>query len=464
MNTSVNDAPQWHLQPEANRTLVTLSGDWIAQDGRVPDFPQSALKDIPPNEPVEFSTEHLGKWDTSLISFLWELMRDAREAHVELRIDTLPESAHKLLDLLPENPPQPPPPARHAFAPVAAVGQFTLDTLNEVGCVSEMGADAARGGIATALGRGMMRTVDLMSDLNAAGPAALLIVGVVNFLVGAILAFVGSVELHKFAADIYVASLVAIAMVREMSAVMTAIIMAGRTGGAYAARISTMQANEEIDALQVFGIPVSSYLILPSVLALAFTMPLLYLYGCLIGMLGGFFVSYIMQFHRTDEGQDRADQEVDHAHDQQGRRACGIQVGHEVDGAHHPAPDQRCEPAACRGHAHFAYAADFIKGIERKLPHGRHRREMTGRRGCWRGRDFRQQVQQLVRGFRQGVGIDFHMGFARAALEFPQEADQRGIPFAKLVGDEFNRFTMRHVLQCLGGKGGGTSFLCNPVP
>lgn len=152
----------------------------------------------------------------------------------------------------------------------------------------------------------MMRTVDLMSDLNAAGPAALLIVGVVNFLVGAILAFVGSVELHKFAADIYVASLVAIAMVREMSAVMTAIIMAGRTGGAYAARISTMQANEEIDALQVFGIPVSSYLILPSVLALAFTMPLLYLYGCLIGMLGGFFVSYIMldvsplgYFHET---------------------------------------------------------------------------------------------------------------------------------------------------------------------
>jgi len=306
VNTSVNDAPQWHLQPEANRTLVTLSGDWIAQDGRVPDFPQSALKDIPPNEPVEFSTEHLGKWDTSLISFLWELMRDAREAHVELRIDTLPESAHKLLDLLPENPPQPPPPARHAFAPVAAVGQFTLDTLNEVGCVSEMGADAARGGIATALGRGMMRTVDLMSDLNAAGPAALLIVGVVNFLVGAILAFVGSVELHKFAADIYVASLVAIAMVREMSAVMTAIIMAGRTGGAYAARISTMQGNEEIDALQVFGIPVSNYLILPSVLALAFTMPLLYLYGCLIGMLGGFCVSYIMlhvsplgYFHET---------------------------------------------------------------------------------------------------------------------------------------------------------------------
>ncbi|MCE2575423.1 ABC transporter permease [Komagataeibacter sp. FNDCR2] len=306
MNTSVNGAPQWQLQPEANRTLVALSGNWIAQEGRIPEFPDSALKDIPHGAPVEFSTGQLGKWDTSLISFLWELKRHALEAHLDLRIDTLPESAHKLLDLLPENPPAPTRPAPHTFAPVAAVGQFTLDTLNEIGCVSEMGTAAARGGFAAVVGRGMMRTVDLMTDLNAAGPAALLIVGVVNFLVGAILAFVGSVELHKFAADIYVASLVAIAMVREMSAVMTAIIMAGRTGGAYAARISTMQGNEEIDALQVFGIPVSSYLILPSVLALAFTMPLLYLYGCLIGMFGGFCVSYIMlnvsplgYFHET---------------------------------------------------------------------------------------------------------------------------------------------------------------------
>jgi phospholipid/cholesterol/gamma-HCH transport system permease protein len=70
--------------------------------------------------------------------------------------------------------------------------------------------------------------------------------------------------------------------------------MAGRTGGAYAARIATMQGNEEIDALQVIGIPVSDYLVLPSILALVFTMPFLYLYGCLVGMLGGFVVSFAM--------------------------------------------------------------------------------------------------------------------------------------------------------------------------
>ena len=124
--------------------------------------------------------------------------------------------------------------------------------------------------------------------------SALIIVSVVNFLIGAILAFVGAVQLRKFAADIYVANLVGLAMVREMAAVMTAIIMAGRTGGAYAARIATMQGNEEIDALTVIGIPVADYIVLPSILALVFTMPFLYLYGCLVGMLGGFVVSIAM--------------------------------------------------------------------------------------------------------------------------------------------------------------------------
>lgn len=306
VNTSVNGAPQWHLQAEANRTLITLSGEWIAQTGTTPDFPNNGLASATKGKPLEFSTDGLGRWDTSLISFLWELKRDARQADLSVSAETLPDSARKLLDLLPEIPPDAHAPPPHHFAPVTAVGQFTLDTLNEIGCVSEMGVATAKGGLAALLGKGMMRTIDLMSDVRAAGPTALVIVGVVNFLVGAILAFVGAVQLHKFAADIYVASLVGIAMVREMSAVMTAIIMAGRTGGAYAARISTMQGNEEIDALTVFGIPVASYLILPSVLALILTMPLLYLYGCLIGMFGGFFVSYIMlnvtplgYFHET---------------------------------------------------------------------------------------------------------------------------------------------------------------------
>ena len=143
-------------------------------------------------------------------------------------------------------------------------------------------------------GKSAMRMKDLLLDIWNAGPDALLIVGIVNFLVGAILAFVGLVELRKFAAEIYVTDLVGIACAREISAIMTAIIMAGRTGGAYAARISTMLGNEEIDALQVFGIPISSYILLPSIVSLAIMMPLLYLYGTIIAIFGGFAVSMSM--------------------------------------------------------------------------------------------------------------------------------------------------------------------------
>ncbi|NVN41667.1 MlaE family ABC transporter permease, partial [Ameyamaea chiangmaiensis] len=159
---------------------------------------------------------------------------------------------------------------------------------------SLLAADTARGRWAVLHGRGGMRRVDFLSDIRAAGPQALLIVSVVNVLIGAILAFVGAVQLRKFAADIYVANLVGLACVREMSAVMTAIIMAGRTGGAYAARIATMQGNEEIDALEVFGIPTSGYLLLPAVSSLMLMMPLLYLYGCAVAMIGGFVVTAAM--------------------------------------------------------------------------------------------------------------------------------------------------------------------------
>ncbi|HXP95467.1 MAG TPA: ABC transporter permease, partial [Telmatospirillum sp.] len=142
-------------------------------------------------------------------------------------------------------------------------------------------------------GRAAMRGSDLLDCMRDAGAAAVPIVTIVNVLVGGILAFVGAVQLRRFGADIYVASMVGIAVVREMAALMTAIVMSGRTGGAYAANIATMQGNEEIDALRAIGIPVFDYLVLPRVLALTSMMPILYLYGCAVGIFGGFVVAVL---------------------------------------------------------------------------------------------------------------------------------------------------------------------------
>lgn len=147
-----------------------------------------------------------------------------------------------------------------------------------------------------AVGRGLpmrwrFRKEDFHRVLADCSARALVIVCVVNLLVGAILAFVGAVQLVKFGAGIFVADLVAIAVAREMAAVITAVVMCGRTGAAFAAELATMQANEEIDALEVLGLPAMDHLAVPRLIALVFVMPMLYVYGCLAGLWGGFIVA-----------------------------------------------------------------------------------------------------------------------------------------------------------------------------
>lgn len=150
-----------------------------------------------------------------------------------------------------------------------------------------------------AAGRGVrqgwqFRIQDFTRILADASARALAIVMVVNVLVGAIIAFVGAVQLLQFGAGIFVADLVAIAVSREMAAVITGVVMCGRTGAAFAAELATMQANEEIDALNVLGLHEVDYLVLPRVLTLVFMMPLLYLFACVGGLVGGFAASFAL--------------------------------------------------------------------------------------------------------------------------------------------------------------------------
>jgi phospholipid/cholesterol/gamma-HCH transport system permease protein len=286
-------APSWQIDRGAACHILSLKGDWIAQRGGIPVFPPKALAGLAA-APLRFDMTAIGHWDSAVIAFLWDAKRAAAAARITVDEQAVPDAARKLLGLLPDSLPAAPAVPRRRFRPLRGLGAATINMLTETGVLSLLLADTARGAVAALLGRARIRSVDLLGNLRDAGPSALLIVSVVNFLIGAILAFVGAAQLRKFAADAYVANLVGLALVREMAAVMTAIVMAGRTGGAYAARIATMQGNEEIDALKVIGIPISDYILLPSILALVFTMPLLYLYGCLIGMIGGLVVAGAM--------------------------------------------------------------------------------------------------------------------------------------------------------------------------
>ena len=290
-STPTGSPADWRLHQADGRSILVVRGDWIAQSGRVPVFSADALRRGSAGGAVAVDAAELGRWDSGLVAFLWDVKRSAAAAGLAVDWGTLPDAARKLLALLPGALDRPEPARPRVFRPLNWLGGKTIGMFTEIGIISELLAATVGGGLRAASGKALTRAIDLLANIRAAGPSALMIVSVVNFLIGAILAFVGAVQLRKFAADIFVANLVGLALVREMAAVMTAIVMAGRTGGAYAARIATMRGNEELDALEVVGIPVTDYLILPSVLALVLTMPLLYLYGCLIGIFGDLLVS-----------------------------------------------------------------------------------------------------------------------------------------------------------------------------
>ena len=135
---------------------------------------------------------------------------------------------------------------------------------------------------------------DLLQYIQEAGAQAFPIVSLISFLIGMIFAFVGVMQLNMFGAGIYTANLVAVAMIREMAPIMTAIIMAGRTGAAYAAQLGTMKVNEEINALKTLGMQPIDFLVTPRVIALVVMMPLLTMYSSLMGILGGLAVGMAM--------------------------------------------------------------------------------------------------------------------------------------------------------------------------
>jgi phospholipid/cholesterol/gamma-HCH transport system permease protein len=160
-------------------------------------------------------------------------------------------------------------------------------------------------------GKAQFRGADLLLIIQDVGPQALPIVSLISFLVGLIVAYMGAVQLAQFGAQIYIANLVSIGMVREMGALMTGIIMAGRTGAAFAAQLGTMQVNEEIDAFRTLGISPMDFLVMPRMLALILVMPLLTLYSDVVGMLAGlviantaFDISTFEYYHQTVHSLD----------------------------------------------------------------------------------------------------------------------------------------------------------------
>jgi phospholipid/cholesterol/gamma-HCH transport system permease protein len=272
--------------------MVALAGDWRlgAQRPSADDLAKQVESEAGVRT-VAFDSQNLTGWDTGLLTFLARVQEVCDGKGIQLNSDGLPEGARRLLALataVPERKGARREDVRAALLP--RIGESAVESFrSSVEMVSFIGeAFLALGRFL--VGKAQFRRSDLFLILRECGADALPIVSLISALVGLILAFVGAMQLKMFGAQIYVADLVGIAMVRVMGAVMTGIIMAGRTGGAFAAQLGTMEVNEEIDALRTLGISPMEFLVLPRMLALILMMPLLGLYADLMGILGGLVI------------------------------------------------------------------------------------------------------------------------------------------------------------------------------
>jgi phospholipid/cholesterol/gamma-HCH transport system permease protein len=277
------------IQLQDGTLVIRLIGAWSLKAG-IPSAAdvQGRIASTGISRGVAFDSRELTSWDSSVLTFLVEVSELCRQRGIPMDREGLPVGVQKLLALAEAVPERKG--ARREATETSLLERVGTGTIEAAGSLTEMLAFLGEMTITFVRLFGMKaryRASDLFLLIQQCGAQALPIVTLISFLVGVILAFVGAVQLKQFGAQIYVADLVGIAMMREMGAMMTGIIMAGRTGAAFAAQIGTMKVTQEVDALTTAGFSPLEFLVLPRVMALILMMPLLCLYADFVGVIGG---------------------------------------------------------------------------------------------------------------------------------------------------------------------------------
>lgn len=295
-STPVQNVAQFEFASDGQGGVtVRLSGEWKMTTGIPGSGPLLTELTSGSTRKLRFQVETLQGWDSALLGFLLPLAREAEARSITFDSSGLPEGVRRLLELALHQPPR-------ATGRVRALRElnFTGMARFSEGAAHEVIAELSfLGEVTLAMGRlirgkSQLRRRDFLLQLQECGAEALPIVILIGFLVGAIIGFVGSTVLETYGAALYTANMVAIATARELGAMMTAVILSGRTGAAFAANLGTMRTNEEIDALQTVGLNPIDFLVVPRVLALCLMIPLLTAFADLAGIMGGMLVTSTM--------------------------------------------------------------------------------------------------------------------------------------------------------------------------
>jgi len=280
---------QTNAAPAAAAVTVRCSGAWTLQAIAQLERQLNVLA-WPAAVAIEIDTSAISSLDTSGAWLLHRTVRALEQQGCGVRIIGLRAESSKLLDLisacevLPVS-------AKSDTGLLASIGELSWSVLKNI-----FGMLAFVGESTIALMRLIVqprriRWRTIFHNLQTAGFEALPIVGLLSFLMGVVIAYQGADQLQRIGANIYIADLVGLTMLRELSPLLTAIIVAGRSGSAYAAQIGTMKVTEEIDALRTVGIVPQELLVLPKILALVIALPLLTVYADMSGVLGGMIMA-----------------------------------------------------------------------------------------------------------------------------------------------------------------------------
>lgn len=261
---------------DGERWRLVLAGDW--RDAALP-APPAGLK-VAQGTQLSFDASGLASWQPPFAAALWQVLAPLARGGVELDLGGLPRGLQPLLGLSLPQPTGAPSKKKADAADDTAPEPEWRKTLVFVG---ELLAALGR----LARGRSAMRASDWLWQIEQTGPRSLPIVLLVATLVGLIVAYMGAEQLQRFGAQSFIANLVTIGVVREIAALVVGIVLAGRVGAAFAAQIGSMRAGEEIDALTTLGVDPVEHLVLPRMLALLVTGPLLTLCAGLAGLAVG---------------------------------------------------------------------------------------------------------------------------------------------------------------------------------
>lgn len=295
MTAAAEDKARIDKTVERGITMIRLAGAWVTRGAAPLDDDLSALVQAHPSGEVVLDLSGVTVLDTVGAWLVHRTQEDLAAGGATVRVQGVAADQKGLLDAVSrvERDVAVTDPDRNILYDLALrTGKATFHFRDEaVAMLGFLGMLVIKTGGAI-LNPRRIRFTALAQNIEATGLNAMPIVGLLSFLIGVVLAYQGADQLSRFGAQIFVVNLLGVSVLRELGGLITAIIVAGRSGSAFTAQIGTMQVNQEVDAMETLGLDPIDVLVIPRVLALAITLPLLTFFACIMAIFGGGLMSY----------------------------------------------------------------------------------------------------------------------------------------------------------------------------